>query len=59
MIKKPTQPQFIDCQRELLAGITDYDRQIARLKAQRLAWIIAAVGGWGVVGILIWIRANT
>jgi len=53
-----TQPlHFIDCQRELLRGVSDQSRLIARLKAWLAAAVIAAVGGWGVVWILIWMAA--
>ncbi len=59
MKRMKSQPlNFIDCQQELLRRAGSVTHQVARLKAQRLAWIIAAVAGWGVVGILIWMRAS-
>lgn len=54
-----TQPlHMIDCQRELLGLIPSQQKEIARLKATRLAAVIFAVGGWGVVVLLICIRAS-
>lgn len=52
------QPEFIDCQQELLAGVTFMERRIERLKLWLAAAVVFAIGGWLVVGILIWMRAG-
>lgn len=53
-----TQPQFLECQRELLPFVPGAARQIARLRASRLAWIIAALCGWLVAGLVIWMQVD-
>lgn len=53
------QPEFIDCQRELLGLAGSVRRKEERLKTWLAVAIVCAVVGWGVVGILIWMRASS
>ena len=51
-----TQPAFIDCQQELLRGVTDVQRQVDRLKCWLAAATVLAVGGWATVLVILVIR---